>query len=92
MLAIECATSLPSVTLQAKLYSNCGRLAVEITTLGGDRATVMTSTRPPAGSFAYLVRNRIKVPAIVAWAAGDMLGLSFEESMDGDWREEAFKA
>ena len=92
MLAIECATPMPSVTLPAKLYSSCGKLAVEITTLGDDRATVMTSERPPAGSFAYLVRNRIKVPTIVAWAAGYMLGLRFEELMDGDWREEAFKA
>jgi hypothetical protein len=52
---------------------------------------VVTSERPVAGSFAFLVRNDIKVPAIVAWAAGNVLGLSFEEAMDGDWREQAFR-
>jgi hypothetical protein len=92
MLAIEYATPMPAVMLPAKLYSCCGKLAVEITTLGDDRATVTTSERPPAGSFAYLVRNRIKVPAIVAWTAGNCLGLSFEEPMDGAWRETAFRA
>ena len=91
MLAIECAAPLPSVQLPAKLYSSCGKLAVQITTLGDDRATVTASERPPAGSFAFLVRNGIKVPAVVAWAVGDVLGLSFEEAMNGDWREQAFR-
>lgn len=92
MLAIECAEPMPTVMLPAKLYSSCGKLAVEITTLGDDRATITSTERPPAGSFAFLVRNGIKVPAIVAWAAGDVLGLSFEEPMDGAWREHAFRA
>jgi len=92
MLVIESATPMPSVMLAANLYSSCGKLTVEITTLGDDRATITASERPPAGSFAYLVRNRIKVPAVIAWAAGDVLGLSFEEPMDGAWRENAFRA
>jgi len=92
MLAIECADPMPSVMLPANLYSSCGKLAVEITTLGDDRATVTASQRPPAGSFAFLVRNGIKVPAVIAWSAGDRLGLSFEEPMDGAWRENAFRA
>ena len=91
MLAIECATPMPSVMLPAKLYSSCGKLAVEITTLGDDRATVTACERPPAGSFAFLVRNGIKVPSQVAWVSGDRLGLSFEEPMDGAWREQAFR-
>lgn len=92
MLAIECAHPMPAVTLPAKLYSSCGRLAVEITTLGDDRATLTASERPPAGSFAFLVRNGIKVPAVIAWSAGTRLGLRFEEPMDGAWREDAFRA
>lgn len=92
MLAIECADPMPAVMLSAKLYSSCGKLAVEITTLGDDRATVTASERPPAGSFAFLVRNGIKVPAVIAWSAGTMLGLHFEEPMDGAWRETAFRA
>jgi hypothetical protein len=91
MLAIECAEPMPTVTLAANLYSNCGKLAVEITTLGDDRATVTASERPPVGSFAFLVRNGIKVPAVIAWAAGGVLELRFEEPMDGLWREEAFR-
>ncbi|WP_454887411.1 hypothetical protein [Sphingomonas oryzagri] len=92
MLAIECSLPMPEVMLPAKLYSSCGKLAVQITTLGEDRATVTSSGRPPAGSFAYLVRNGIKIPAIVAWAMGDVVGLSFEMPMDGAWRESAFRA
>src|SRR6187402_873980 len=91
MLAIECATPMPSVMLAASLYSSCGKLAVEITALGDDRATVTSPERPEAGSFAFLVRNGIKVPSQVAWIRGDCLGLSFEEPMDGAWREEAFR-
>jgi hypothetical protein len=92
MLAIECATPMPSVMLPAKLYSSCGKLAVEITTLGDDRATVTASERPPAGSFAFLVRNGIKVPSQVAWVSGGRLGLSFEEPICEAWRDVAFRA
>ena len=91
MLAIECAEPTPTVTLPANLYSSCGKLAVEIRTLGDDRATVIAAGRPPAGSFAFLVRNGIKVPAVVAWTSGDVVGLSFEEPLDRDWREQAFR-
>ena len=59
--------------------------------LGDDRATVTASKRPEAGSFAFLVRNGIKVPSLVAWTAGTHIGLSFEEGMDEAWRENAFK-
>jgi hypothetical protein len=92
MLAIECADPLPSVMLAASLYSSCGKLAVKITALGDDRATVTASERPEAGSFAFLVRNGIKVPSLVAWTAGTHIGLSFEEGMDEVWRERAFVA
>jgi hypothetical protein len=92
MLAIECGTPMPSVMLAASLYSSCGKLSVEITALGDDRATVTAPERPEAGSFAFLVRNGIKVPSQVAWVSGDRLGLSFEELMDGAWREQAFRA
>ena len=92
MLVIECTERMPAVMLPAELYSSCGKHAVDITTLGDDRATVTTSQRPPAGSFAYLMRNRIKVPAVIVWASGNMVGLSFEEPMDGAWRETAFRA
>jgi hypothetical protein len=92
MLAIECATPMPSVMLPAKLYSSCGKLAVEITMLGDDRATVTASERPTAGSFAFLVRNGIKVPSLIAWTTGARIGLSFEEKMEEPWRERAFVA
>ncbi|WP_454886201.1 hypothetical protein [Sphingomonas oryzagri] len=91
MLAIECAEPMPTVMLPANLYSSCGKLAVEIRTLGDDRATIIAAECPPAGSFAFLVRNGIKVPAVVAWTSGDVVGLSFEEPMDGDRREQTFR-
>jgi hypothetical protein len=79
MLAIGCVNPLPSVRLSASLFSDCGKLAVQITALGDDRATVTTARRPTAGSFAYLVRNGIKVAVRVAWASGNSLGLSFDD-------------
>lgn len=92
MLVIECADPMPTVLLPASLYSSWGKLAVEITSLGDDRAMVISSKRPPVGSFAYLVRNGTKVPAQIAWTAGASLGLSFfEEPLDGAWRERTFK-
>ena len=92
MLAIECADPMPTVMLPANLYSSFGRLAVKIRTLGNDRATVTAFERPPVGSFAFLVRNGIKAPSRAAWVCGDRLGLSFEEPMDGAWREQSFRA
>lgn len=91
MLAIECAEPLPAVMLTASLYSSCGKLAVEIMNLGDDRATVTAARRPLVGSFAFLVRNGIKVPSHIAWVSGDRVGLSFEEPMDEARRGHAFK-
>jgi hypothetical protein len=90
MLAIEAPSPVTKVSLAASLYSNCGKLAVEITSLGEDRATVIAPERPRCGSFAFLVRNGVKLPATIAWGEGARLGLSFEEPLAGDRREAAF--
>jgi hypothetical protein len=92
MLAIECANPIPSVSLPASLYSNCGKLAVEIKSLANDRAMIVAGERPDCGSFAFLVRNGIKVPAVIAWRRGDVLGLSFETCLDDGRSEKAFRA
>ena len=91
MLAIETVHPIPEVSLPASLYSNRGKLAVEITRLGDDRATVIAPERPACGSFAFLVRNGVKLPTTVVWGEGGRLGLSFEDRLVGDWREEAFR-
>jgi hypothetical protein len=86
---------IPAVSLPASLYANCGKLAVEITSLGRDCATVVASAaaeaRPSAGSIAILVRNGIKVPALVAWGESESLDLRFEAPFLGDRCEEAFR-
>jgi hypothetical protein len=91
MLALETTRPITRVSLPASLYSNCGKLSVRITSLGDDRAMVVADARPACGSFAFLVRNGIKLPATIAWGEGDRLGLSFEETLVGDWREQAFR-
>jgi hypothetical protein len=91
MLAIEAATPISRISLPASLFSNCGKLCVEITSLGDDRATVIAPERPTCGSFAFLVRNGVKLPTRIMWKEGDLLGLSFEEPLAGDWREETFR-
>jgi hypothetical protein len=92
MLAIATTNPIPAVSLPASLYSNCGKLDVEITSLGDDRAMVISNKRPEPGSFAFLVRNGIKVPAFVAWREGDRLGLSFETAFAGDRSEGLFRS
>jgi hypothetical protein len=92
MLAIESANPIPSVSLAASLYSNCGKLSVEITSLGEDRATLVSEERPASGSFAFLVRNGVKLPATIAWTEGFHLGLRLEEPLLEDRRAEAFRA
>ncbi|HEY0270370.1 MAG TPA: hypothetical protein VGC10_05220 [Sphingomonas sp.] len=91
MLVIETASPIPAVSLPASLYSHRGKLAVEITSLGDDRATVIAANRPECGSFAFLVRNGVKLPATIAWGEGDRLGLRLEEPLVGDRREAAFR-
>lgn len=91
MLLLETATPSAPLSLAATLFSRSGRLPVRITTLGDDRATLRTATRPETDSFAILVRNGIKVPAVIAWGEGDRLGLSFDAPLPDDRRGEAFR-
>ena len=91
MLAIEAASPIADLSLAASLYSSCGKLAVKITSLSDDRATVTVPELPACGSFAFLVRNGVKLPTRVAWRDGGRIGLDFEEPLADDWREEAFR-
>lgn len=92
MIAIAAPSPTPPVALAANLFSCCGKLAVEVTSLGDDRAAVVSAERPPIGSFAFLVRNGIKVPALIAWSEGRVLGLSFEAPLADETRQDAFRA
>lgn len=92
MIAIAAPVPTSPVALAANLFSCCGKLAVEVTSLGEDRAAVVASERPPVGSFAFLVRNGVKVPALIAWRDGHVLGLSFETPFADGAREDLFRA
>ena len=91
MLLLESATPPAPVSLGAVLFSRSGRLPVRITMLDDDRATLRSPIRPDPHSFAILVRNGVKLPAVIAWAEGDMLGLSFEAPLPADRRGETFR-
>jgi hypothetical protein len=92
MLLIHDANAPAPISLDAVLFSRSGRLPVRITALGDDRATVHSAVAPDSGSFAFLVRNGVKVAATVAWSAGDRLGLCFEEPLGMERRSAAFTA
>lgn len=67
------------LSLPAFLYSACGKLAVTIVGLSETTATVMAEALPPCGSAAILVRNGLKVPAIVTAGAEGRLDLALED-------------
>jgi hypothetical protein len=91
MSAVEVVRPISEMSLNANLYSNRGKLAVEITELGDDRGTVVAPEQPTCGSFAFLVRTGVKLPTRIVWGEGNRLGLHFENRFVGDWREEAFR-
>lgn len=74
----------------AALFSACGKLPVTLMEFSETGATAKGARQPPAGSFALLVRNGIKVPAMVRLIDEGRFGLDFEEPMVDARRRAAF--
>lgn len=81
---------LPSA-LTATLFSSKGKLAVQLIDLSEREAIAVARQQPPNDSLTLLVRNGIKVPAIVMWNDGQRFGLRFEEPLADRRRHDAFK-
>ena len=79
-------------SLQAKLFTARGRRSVRVVAMSDGEATVACLDQPPCDSFAYLVRNGIKVPAMIAWTGEDRLGLRLEASIWTTRTRDAFHA
>lgn len=90
-LASKAPKSERTISLAADLFSARGKLAIRLLSLSDDEATGTCLVSPPCDSFAYLVRNKIKVPAVVAWAEDDRFGLRFEQPLNDDRRRTEFR-
>ncbi len=85
-------TPAASRALQAKLFTARGRRSVRVMTMSDGEATVACRDQPPRGTFAYLVRNGVKLPAMIDWTGEDRLGLRFEAPLWTERKRETFHA
>ena len=92
MIAIDMPDATPSLSLAADLFSSHGKLPVTVVILSDTGATIVSPKQPPCDSFAFLVRNGIKLPATIAWIEEGRLGLRFEIAFANDRRRAAFRA
>ena len=81
----------PAHPLPAYLFSSRGKLPITLMELSAHGATAKGAEQPDCDSFALLVRNGIKVPAIVQWIEGGRFGLSFEEPLIDEKRRDVFQ-
>jgi hypothetical protein len=77
--------------LPAYLFSSRGKLPITLMDFSEVGATAKGAQQPDCDSFALLVRNGIKVPAIVQWIDGGRFGLSFEEPLIDEKRRDLFR-
>jgi hypothetical protein len=92
MIAPDLPDAAPALSLAADLFSSQGKLPVMVVTLSDSGATIVSPKQPPCDSFAFLVRNGIKLPATIAWIDEGRLGLRFETALPNDRRQAAFRA
>lgn len=86
--AVILATAHP---LPAYLFSAHGKLPITLMDFSEHGATAKGAQQPPCDSFALLVRNGIKVPAMVEWIDGGRFGLTFEEPLIDEKRRAVFQ-
>ncbi|PZU59067.1 MAG: hypothetical protein DI547_07460 [Sphingobium sp.] len=67
--------------MPAALFSARGKLPITIMDLTEAGATAKGKRPPPCDSYALLVRNGVKVPAMVRWIDESRFGLEFEEPL-----------
>jgi hypothetical protein len=77
--------------LPAALFSARGKLPITLTDFSESGATAKGAKQPPCDSYALLVRNGVKVPAVVRWIDGHRFGLDFEEPLSDARRQAAFR-
>jgi hypothetical protein len=70
------------VLLSAKLKTSFGEIDARLRDLSRKGALVECMQVPPAGSHVVFVRGTTVVPARVAWAANDRVGLEFDNMID----------
>lgn len=70
------------VLLSAKLQTSIGEVEARLRDLSRKGALVECMQCPPAGSEVVFVRGSTVVPARVAWAAENRVGLEFEHMID----------
>lgn len=70
------------VLLAAKLETDFGEIDARLRDLSQKGALVECQHVPPAGSEVVFVRGATRVPARVAWAGPDRVGLEFHHMID----------
>lgn len=70
------------VLLSAKLKTSFGEVDARLRDLSRKGALVECLQVPPVGSEVVFVRGATVVPARVAWAANDRVGLEFDHMID----------
>ena len=70
------------VLLAAKLLTSEGELDARLRDLSRKGALVECNVAPPVGSELVFIRGATSVPARVAWAAGNRIGLEFAYMID----------
>ena len=70
------------VLLAARLETNSGEIEARLRDLSQKGALVECLQVPPVGSEVVFVRGATRVPARVAWAGPDRIGLEFHHEID----------
>ena len=70
------------VLLAARLETKSGEIEARLRDLSQKGALVECLVVPPVGSEVVFVRGATRVPARVAWAAADRIGLEFHHEID----------
>jgi hypothetical protein len=70
------------VLLAAKLETSAGEIEARLRDLSQKGALIECHQIPPVGSEVVFVRGATRVPARVAWAGTDRIGLEFHREID----------
>jgi len=72
------------VLLMARLETDTGEIEARLRDLSQKGALLECPQVPPVGSEVMFVRGATRVPARVAWAGADRVGLEFHHQIDED--------
>ncbi len=70
------------VLLVARLETETGEIEARLRDLSQKGALLECATVPPVGSEVLFARGKTRVPARVAWTAGDRVGIEFDHEID----------